>query len=591
MNVTHAGLPPCRFSTPSFPQEQSSCGSEALVSNQIAQEALQAVGDLNRNAHLGAQRPKMVLDHLSVRLLTVPTTEDIKRHCQQMLTVIEKTLVQCPTLTKILPAVKNLVARERKALACDGREFARVQRICRECLGQLAKIWGYNQPQWLLECLPLLGYIQRDLQGSYLLFEKSERYINAIPTICQHAILAGNLEALNVVLNFVPTAAVEYLDHSDDLESSWGFLYFAHKNVTPATRLVCQDKWSTLEFSGFASCYGTSAAEALREISPAYNQRKAQLCTQTRKEIFALWAFRDQGAFPEVILDRLIQIAKEHLSIYKMPLEQRFREQICPVESVPENLLRCFPFHLMNWGLALRSNAPSLSAGQWHHKLLSELSELRDPKHSSEISSIFQALAQFLYSFGNLAGDLKFFCKVYLDETVGALKSRLDFQELIDQVPTDKSTLQLSGFQGARLKCLLSGVVICALVSHVYHIQVHFCCLLQLPKLQIEDLLMDLKWHLTLLGLDKEGLRVDQCVDARGDKTGLSVLINPSCNKRCEIFAIDRLVQVDDPEGNETNKNFSKKVKTGGRSNRQVQDFRKEIPVIAYFWRGDPPLS
>lgn len=591
MNVTSAGLPPCRLSALTLPQ---ACGSKSWEDSTIqkAQEAIQSVGALRARAQLRDQLPKVVLDHdYTNSLNSFPTMEDINLNCHQMLTAIEKTLVQAPALAAVFPHLKNLVARERRVLACDGREFARVQRISRECLGQLAKVWGYNHPQWLCECLPLIGYTQKDLQGSLSQFSKSEHFVNAMPTICQHAILAGNLESLNTALDFVPTAAMECMDFAPDDEPSWGFLYFAHKKTTPATRLILQNHWSLLEFSGFASCYGTTAAETLRSISPAYDEKKEQMPTNTREELFAIWAFREPGTPSEVILDRLIFLAKKQLSIYKMPLSGRFREQLSPHQTVSENLLRCFPFHLMSWGLAERSDAPNLSPSQWHQKLLGELDVQSDPQHSSEISSIFQALAQFLYNFGTLAGDLKAFCKLYLDETVGALKSRLDFQDLIDQTPVDNATLQLSGFRSEQLRCFLSGTLVCVFLAQFYRIQVHFCCLLQLPQQQIEDLLVDLKWHLELLGLAKDGLEVDQSLVDRQGKTALSLLVNASCKKRCEIFAIDRLVEVNPLERSAGGEFFSKSDQIADSFDDQVKGQRRFLPVIAYSWRSDPPFE
>lgn len=504
-----------------------------------------------------------------------------------MLTAIEKTLAECPLLAAIYSTLRSLAKRERENIARDQRETARVQRVSRECLAQLAKIWGYNHPQWLRQYLPLIGYRPSDAEGSQHHFDRVENRVNAIFTICHHAILAGNIEALEVAFDYIPPTAFKCYDFSEGREP-WGFLYLAHKEVSPATRLVMQKRWTSLEFSGFARCYGLDAAQTLRSISPAYNEYKGPLPRDVSQDLFGMWAFRTSTICSKMMFFQLTQLADEQLSRFEAPATSKIRRYIGPSQSVPEHLLKHFPYHLANWGLEPRLDAPDLAPDQWHRKILGEID---DPIDCQEVPSFFQALATFLYGCNNLASDIRALCRLYFGEAVGSLKVRVPFQDLFDQMPIGKSTCELASVSGGRHRILLGGAIVCALIAHLYRVQVHFSCLLKLNVLEIEGLLKDLKWHFELLKIDEGGLTIDQVLQLHKDKSSLSLLFNAECRKRCEIFAVEHQVALSGSRWREPRGSLDARGK-GDQNSPPISDLvGRKATIIAYSWRSASPLS
>ncbi len=473
--------------------------------------------------------------------------DELARSCVQMSLAIEATVHRHPNLIKAFPHLEKFTERWRQILPAGHLpRLLRLQRSCRESLGQLAKCWGYNQPQWLKVYLPILGYRKSDEDFCEDFFQKWEVRNNVLLEICQRATLVGNVDALKIAWPYLPSSALKFCGNLKNGEEGWGYLRFVHfEDSLPAARLIQRERWIEVEHSCFAHSFGKSAARALSHISPAYNCSIPIPIIEpaAQRVLFATWIRSGAKTPSELIARDLEKLTGEMLATGNFGFEvfAQMQSALTPLQMVPESHLQYFPTHLINWRLIQAPPPQEATLHQLHKGLLKESAAKEDPQRCRQLSSPLKSLADLLYGLEDMAHELKSFCLRFLDEMEGGLKSRRDLQNFIETLEIDQAEIYLESSPKI-VQNALGTILLSALIAYLYQVQLHVGGIFKAPEASVLLHLHVLREQLDLLGL--KDLQWRQCHVANDSIFVLSLIFNPQCPWRGQLFMRERRVNV-----------------------------------------------
>lgn len=466
---------------------------------------------------------------------------------QKMLELIANTQELEPRLASALPQLEGYAERQRRNLE-RGEKLAlgalcrKVHDGSRECLALIAKTWGYNHPSWLKKALALIGYRKNNNRArvtkkrsfqicpmgeeiSALPFERLEPTLLVIQSICSRAIMCGNEKSLQIALSHAPIDVIKVQDYSLPGEPEWGFLQHVQEKIPFAIRLVHPKKWSRLEFDCFVSCYGQGPAEQMKAISPIFDF-ESEISGAMRSHMLALTSFRAPAISQDQLFTELEVRGWEQVKRIQAPSICPNRPRTPMVCEISEEKLFHFPAVMIGWQVVKRSPPSGLAPSSSHRAMQKQIQCLQDDAfgHLQMAISPYEAVSKLIYGYAGASGEIKDFFMQFINEADGFLKQRDELVSDLESLEPARATLFISSIYYNRLDCFTAWVMINALAAHLYDLELHLGCSLQLPLSEVKESLIDLERKLSSCGLQKLTSDVDfQTVQSQ---THMSLILN-----------------------------------------------------------------
>lgn len=470
----------------------------------------------------------------------------LTQQVNQMLAFIEHTQEREPTLEQGLPQLEDFAERQRRILKKGNEQlpfFLKVSETCRQCLALIAKMWGYNNPDWLEDALPLIGYSKTALRASHSQsssvhkevlsekicasrFEQLEPTLCAIRGICNRAVMCGNLKALETALAFAPRSMIRKQDYSIGKGDNWGFLQHTEDRVPFALRLASTRRWIKIEFNCFAACYGTLNAITMKTISPAFDL-DMEISELNREKMFSSISFHSPGITCKQMWKEITVRAELQLESLRATFTPQLELEPRILYAIEEEKLSHFPFHMSGWRILPRKRPKLETIDERHIKMHAQVKTPWDTnfKRLSMATSPFEAASQLIYGLGGQAADIKGFLIDFLSQAGHFLKSKKSIIQLLAPLETTKATLFISEVDLARERCFSTWLAICTLIAHLYDVQLHLGSLLDLPYQETKQLVKELDDQIVCCGIES----IEKIADFRDlgeNQTSISLILN-----------------------------------------------------------------
>lgn len=221
-------------------------------------------------------------------------TSILLKRCQNLLALLEVLVNLEPRLCQVFPQLPKFLQWRRHALTLpvfsgDLYLLSRAETSLRESLRMLAIYWAYGRPRELESILIALGFTPNDNPECENRFEPIDTNWTSgpmMPHLFDRAIISSNLQALRLLLKFVPLSKqnLNILSETSSRKKNRADLHLT------IMCLFYRDTWSTAESARFRSRFGTGALRALGEISPVFQPgRVVQLQSEeTDRQIWQL---------------------------------------------------------------------------------------------------------------------------------------------------------------------------------------------------------------------------------------------------------------------------------------------------------------
>ncbi len=491
----------------------------------------------------------------SIPQIPLLTREQTAQRAENMLALIAKTQELEPRLRCALPQLEDFTKRQMLILSGKKEEVPLCRKVhdkCRECLALLAKIWGYNSASWLEEALPIIGYcknrnrdqtvenrfplccpISEDLSAAQ--FERLEPTLLVIQCVCSRAILCGNEKSLATALSHAPEQMIKMQRYSSKKDEEWGFLHHVEQQIPLAICLVGSRRWSRLEFESFANYYGTSSAIHLQAISPAYDFA-IEISDQRRQRMLALTSFKSASITQDQILQQLKQYGHDQIDCLKaiaippIQIETRMLFEIC------EEKLALFPFGMMGWRVLPRHPPSKLDPVILHQTMQKHI---KRPEKSAfenlhQANSPFEAVSHLIFGRRGMSQEIKEFYMAFVNEADGCLKSKGDLMLDLEMLEAARSTLFVTDGINNRLDCFTTWVMISALTAHLFDVQLHLGCPIEVNHAEIWETLLDLESKLCGCGLEELTSEIDFAVQE--NQVNMSLILNSGAPGGGKLF-------------------------------------------------------
>lgn len=214
--------------------------------------------------------------------------------CNELFAVLQRIVNLEPRLSQAFPQLPDFLQLKKEALAnpvfsTDFYLLTKIQAALRDSLRMIATNWAYDHPVELRDILFSLGFVLNDHPECESRFEREDaRWPSGpiIPHLFDRAIIASNLNAICLLVRFVPPSKQNtcVLSEMSSRKKNCANLHLS---------IMClfnKYVWSYAEFSRFQSRFGTSAAKALRDISKAFDCDRVEGLQneQTNRQIWEL---------------------------------------------------------------------------------------------------------------------------------------------------------------------------------------------------------------------------------------------------------------------------------------------------------------